>query len=114
VIRVECGEEVNRHGKWRWTCPRYALRGVSRQPLLDACREIRRMGGDPKEIAGLFREARSVPDLTCTVGWGAGHTVIEPDRGRIHFAKWQAKPMAMIKLTGGQIAQTGQFRKQEP
>jgi hypothetical protein len=102
MIRVELGEEVNRRGKWRWTCPRYGLAGISRQPLLDACREIKRMGGDTSVAVGLFREARSVPSSTCSVGWGAAHTVIEPDRGRIHFAKWQAKPMAMIKLTGGQ------------
>jgi hypothetical protein len=102
MIRVELGEEIGKRGIWRWTCPRYGLGGRSRQPLLDACRQIQSMGGDPKETVGLFREARSVPDSTCSVGWGADHTVIEPDRGRIHFAKWQAKPMAMIRLTGGQ------------
>jgi hypothetical protein len=44
---------------------------------LDACREIKRMGGDTAEAVGLFREARSMPDATCSVGWGAGHTVDE-------------------------------------
>ena len=42
MIRVELGEEVKWHGRFRWTCPRYALSGISRQPLLDACREIQR------------------------------------------------------------------------
>jgi len=103
MIRVELGEEVNRHGKWRWTCPRYALAGISKSPLLDACRQIKRMGGDTTAAVGLFREARSVPDSTCTVGWGADHIVSEPDRGGgPRFAKWQAHPMAMIRLTGGQ------------
>jgi hypothetical protein len=86
VIRVELGEEVKRRGRFRWICPRYALRGVSRQPLLDACREIKRMGGDTAELVGLFREARSMPDATCSVGWGADHTVEETTS---RFAKWR-------------------------
>jgi len=97
MIRVEVGEEVDRHGKWRWTCPRYGLRGISKTPLLAACRQIQSMGGDPASLVGLFREARSTPGSTCTVGWGASHTVRE-DVTR--FAKWQAHPMAMIRLTG--------------
>ena len=100
MIRVELGEEVNRHGRWRWICPRYALRGVSRQPLLDACREIQSMGGDTALLVGLFREARSTPDMKCSVGWGASHTVRE-DVTR--FAKWVPHPMGMVRLTGGQI-----------
>ena len=92
MIRVELGEEVNRHGRWRWTCPRYALRGVSRQPLLDACREIKSMGGDTALLVGLFREARSTPDMTCSVGCGASHSVRE-DVTR--FAKWAPHPMGM-------------------
>ena len=103
MIRVELGGEVDRHGRWRWTCPRYGLRGVSRQPLLDACREIKRMGGDTAEAVGLFREARSTPDMTCGVGWGADHTVSEPLDGRIRFAKWVAHPMGMVRLTGGKM-----------
>ena len=99
MIRVELGEEVNRHGKWRWTCPRYALAGISRQPLLDACRGIKRMGGDTKATVGLFREAHSVSDSTCSVGWGARHTV---DESGPKFAKWKPHPMAMVRLTGGQ------------
>src|SRR4051812_21316692 len=94
MIRVELGEEINRRGKWRWTCPHYALRGVSRTPLLSACREIKSMGGGTVGIVGLFREARSTPDATCTVGWGARHTV---DEAGPRFAKWTAHPMATIK-----------------
>jgi hypothetical protein len=86
MIRVELGEEVKRRGRWRWTCPRFAVGGISRQPLLDACREIKRMGGDTADIVGLFREARSTPDATCSVGWGADHTV---DETTTRFAKWK-------------------------
>ena len=99
MIRVELGEEVNRRGKWRWTCPQYGVGGISRTPLLDACREIERMGGDPLANVGLFREARSTPGSICTVGWGARHTV---DESGPKFAKWKPHPMAMIRLTGGQ------------
>ena len=86
MIRVELGEEVKRRGRFRWTCPQYALSGISRQPLLDACREIQRMGADTAALVGLFREARSVPDATCSVGWGAAHTV---DEATTRFAKWK-------------------------
>ena len=91
MIRVELGEEIGNRGVWRWTCPRYGLQGRSRQPLLDACREIKRMGGDNAGRVGLFREARSVPSLTCTVGWGAGKTV---DENGPWFVKWKPHPRA--------------------
>ena len=91
MIRVELGEEIGGRGVWRWTCPRYGLQGRSRQPLLDACREIKRMGGDPLANVGLFREARSVPDMTCGLGWGAGKTV---DESGPKFAKWKPHPRA--------------------
>jgi hypothetical protein len=70
VIRVELGEEVDglgetsgrRHGKWHWRVEALALEGYSRQPLLDACREIQRVGGaaDDQQI-GLFRPGRETP-----------------------------------------------------
>jgi hypothetical protein len=85
VIRVELGEEVGRRGKWRWTCPRYALMGVSRAPLLEACRAIKSISGDTSERVGLFREVSSIPSLSCTVGWGAGRTV---DENGPWFKKW--------------------------
>ena len=78
MIRVELGEEVNRRGRFRWTCPRYALRGVSRAPLLDACREIGRMGGrvPPRYWAYSGDGARSVPDCRLAALDGApNHTV---------------------------------------
>ncbi len=87
MIRVELGEEIERRGKWRWACPEYDVEGISRQPLLDACREIKRMGGDPVSAAGLFRKGSRIADLTCSVGWGADHTVRE-DLTR--FTKWRA------------------------
>ena len=96
MIRVELGHEVRKQGRWVWTCPRYALRGISRQPLLDACRQIQRMGEDTASLVGLFREARSVPSITCSVGWGASHSVRE-DVTR--FEKWKPKPLGHYRPT---------------
>jgi len=70
-----------------------SLRGLSHQPLLDACRAIKRMGGDPRARAGLFRKGRyGTPDLACTVAWGAGHTVAEDDVAPIRFEKFRPGP----------------------
>ena len=76
-IRVQIGDAMNGHNKWYWEVALSAeaqgrpLSGVSRTPLLDACRAIKRMGGDANAIVGLFREGRDFPDMTCTVGAGS-------------------------------------------
>ena len=90
MIKVELGEEVKRRGKWRWHCTvlGVTLGGVSRQPLLDACREIKRIGEDPAVRAGLFWQGRERPSLTCTVGTGAKLTVDETRTPVL--AKWKA------------------------
>jgi hypothetical protein len=89
MIRVELGEEIERQGKWRWTVPALSLSGISRMPLLDACREIKSMGGDPFQNVGLFREGMEQPDLSCRLDVGAAATVNE-DGPR--FAKWTPHP----------------------
>jgi hypothetical protein len=86
VIRVERHEEV-RPDVWRYTVPRFVLEGRSRQPLLDGCRRIKRILGPTGERAGLFREGRAEADVSYSVEWGAAHTVKEPSKGRIGFAK---------------------------
>jgi len=92
MIRVELGEEVRKRGKWRWSVRGGSLRGVSRQPILDACRELKRSGEAGDALVGLFREGRSVPDLTCRLDWGAGHTVVEDDFEPIRFKKFRPGP----------------------
>jgi len=92
MLRVELSEEVMRRGKWRWTCSQYGVEGVSRQPLLDACREIQRMGGNPAQAVGMFWLGKDRPSLTCTVGTGAGLTVNE-DGPR--FAKWKPPNLSL-------------------
>lgn len=88
MIRIERGSEVS-PGIWAYTIPSLGLGGRSRQPLLDACRQIERAGGDPRSSAGVFREGRSEPDISCLVGNGAKVTVSEADNGTIKFVKFR-------------------------
>ena len=87
MIRVIRGAEV-KPGIWAYSVARYGVEGRSRQPLLDACRQLKRMGVAMDERAGLFREGREQPDLTCRVGVGADLTV---DEAGPRFAKWRPR-----------------------
>jgi hypothetical protein len=91
VIRVERGREVA-PGIWEYSIPSLALCGRSRQPLLDACRQIKR-AVDATELAGkhagVFRDGKAEPDLSCLVLKGAEITVAEPSNGKIHFTKFR-------------------------
>ncbi|MGF6427346.1 hypothetical protein [Bradyrhizobium elkanii] len=91
IIRVELLEEIERRGIFRYSVPVYGVEGRSRWPLLDACREIKRMGGDTACAAGLFRVGRSRPDLTVSsIETGALLTVAEPDRGKVRVVRFRA------------------------
>ena len=87
MIRVEI-EEENNTGRYAVVIPSHHLSFKSRQPLLDACREIKSMGGDPTRTCGLFRKGKDAPDLVCTIEWGAEKTVSESS-GRPGFRKFQ-------------------------
>jgi hypothetical protein len=80
TIRVERALR-GRNGKYRYRVPAYGVEGVSRQPLLDACRAVAAMGADPAKEIALFREGSADWDLRTTVGYGASKTVVERDRG---------------------------------
>ena len=88
MIRIERGQEVS-PGIWEYSVPSLGLCGRSRQPLLDACRQIERAGGDPETRAGLFREQSTEADISCRVGIGTKYTVSEPDKARACFRKFQ-------------------------
>ena len=94
MIRVELGEEVHRRGKWRWSTGGGALSGLSRQPLLDACRALKCMGAAGDTFVGLFRAGRTIPDLTCRVRWGARKTVNEEGPW---FKKWKPRPADLVR-----------------
>jgi hypothetical protein len=75
MIRVEIKPAGKGRHHWRCDLDGASLSGVSSEPLLAACREIKRMGGGVGMQCGLFREGHSEWDLRCSVGWGASHTV---------------------------------------
>lgn len=76
MFKVLCGAEIT-PGVWAYSVEGTPIAGRSRQPLLDACREIQRTSGSTLSAAGLFRKGRSTPDLICPVNVGADFTVNE-------------------------------------
>jgi len=98
TIKIIRGAEIDgpkgeagprRHGIFEYHCPTCPLvRGCSRQPLLDACRQLSALYGLTKETAGVFRQGSELADISCRVEDGAQLTVVEPSRGRIHFGKY--------------------------
>ena len=95
LIRIDLGPEVDgsrpgggrRHGKFRYSCgaPYWSVGGFSRQPLLDACRQLKTRYGLSPERVGLFREGSDVADISCSVEAGAATTVADRDKGTIKF-----------------------------
>lgn len=89
MIRIELGKEVS-PGIWAYAVPSLQIEGRSRQPLLDACRRIKLTGDLTVERqAGVFREDRLVPDISCPVATGAALTVSEPAKGGIRFEPYR-------------------------
>jgi hypothetical protein len=41
----------------------------------------------PRRLRGY--SARAGPDIWCSVNWGAEHTISEPDKGKIHVARFR-------------------------
>lgn len=73
-----------KHQRWRWRVRgRPEIQGVSREPLLAACRALKSLGADPQTEIALFRPGRSIWDLRTTVGYGASRTVRDNDRGTV-------------------------------
>jgi hypothetical protein len=70
--------------KYGWQ--EFAVEGRSFQPLLDACRELKRMGVASTAEAALFREGATDWDLKTTIGYGASRTV---DENRRAFARYK-------------------------
>ena len=86
MIRVERGAEIS-PGVFAYTVPSLGLSGRSRQPLLDACRQIKSLLGTTGQLAGLFRDGHSEWDIRCPVDVGAELTVKEESAGGIRVAK---------------------------
>jgi hypothetical protein len=98
MIEIIRGAEVDgpkgeagprRHGIWAYHAPAYPeVFGYSRQPLLDACRQLKSLYGLSAERTGLFREGSEVADISCSVEAGAATTVSDRDKGSIKFDKY--------------------------
>ena len=56
------------------------MRGWSRQPLLDACRQLAALGVSGERV-GLFQEQAEVASISCPIEIGASTMVVDP-RGR--------------------------------
>jgi hypothetical protein len=98
MIRIERGADVG-SGIWQYSvCGYPLLSGKSRQPLLDACRQLKSMGGLTDHRAGVFRRGLEVADISCVVREGAELTVSEPSGiGRVRFVKYRAFDAAPLQ-----------------
>ena len=72
-------EAVGHGGRWHWRSGVGPLSGFSSEPLLDACRELARIGVPPTAEVGLFRPDYQNWDLKTTVGYGASQRVRDAD-----------------------------------
>ena len=115
VIKIVKGAEVDgprgeaggkRHGVFAYHADPelYPLVcGFSRQPLLDACRQLKSLYGVTGTPVGLFREGRDAPDISCPVEPGAAATVKEPDNGVLKFGKYRAVEASGCAATQSQF-----------
>ena len=112
MIRVERGPEVDgpqpnagrRHGVFEYRVPIIDFVGYSRQPLLDACRQIKRILGPTEAVGqhvGVYRPGKDQPDISCSVLDGAELTVSEPSNGKIRFAKFHEFDSSVFRNDGG-------------
>jgi hypothetical protein len=81
----------------------FGIEGRSRQPLLDACRELKRMGYDTGSYIGQFREGRTEADITSSVNKGAFLTVEDGPKG-IRFRKYRE----FDRFAAGDIAEAAE------
>jgi hypothetical protein len=97
MIRIERGPEVAA-GIFAYSIPSLVLSGRSSQPLLDACRQIQAILGDPcREQAGIYREGHDQPDMTCSVDIGAKYRVAEDTKSGPRFRKYEPFDSSVFK-----------------
>jgi hypothetical protein len=100
MIRIERGAEVG-PGIWEYHAADTArwplVSGKSRQPLLDACRQLKLIHGLTAQLVGVFRNGSEIADISCAVKVGAATTVSEPDSGGgPRFVKFREYPMQEV------------------
>ena len=76
----------------------------SRQPFLDSCRELLRLGFDPAATAVMQRIGSATESLRSRIGAAAKLTVKGPDRGRPTFAAWEPYCSSPVEPPAAQTA----------
>jgi hypothetical protein len=89
---------------WRATLHHDVLEGRSHQPLLDACRRLKRAGAALMMEVGVFLPGREDWTLKTTVGYGATQIVHENNRS---FTKYKPRtyfgPSTGVDAGGGEV-----------
>jgi hypothetical protein len=89
MIRVERGKELG-PGVYEYSVTGMGIFGKSSQPLLDACRQIQAILGDPcHQQAGIYHEGKDQPDMTCPVDVGAKYRAAEDTKSGPRFRIYQ-------------------------
>jgi hypothetical protein len=104
MIRIDRHEEIDgtdnsrpnrNHGVWEYSCPQYPrARGYSRQPLLDACRQLTTLYRITGQAVGVFHAGAEVANIFCSVDRGAALTVRESGLGAPRFVEYTPAPRA--------------------
>ena len=97
MIRVQRGKEV-KPGIFEYSVAGMGIRGHSSQPLLDACRQIQAILGDPcHRHAAIYREGKDQPDMSCPVDVGARYRVAEDTKRGPRFGKFEPFDSSVFK-----------------
>lgn len=88
MLEVRITAKRGKKGTWPYKVGGRLMGGFSRQPLLDACRQLKAMGEPEAAPIGLFWLDSTVWSVRTTVGAGAALTVEETDRG-IRFRRFR-------------------------
>jgi len=83
-------------GQFDYSVAGTPVQGRSVYPLLDACRQLKRMGADPASQIALFHGEQSARwTVRTTIGKGAKLTVIDKPSGGLRFGKFIAPRSAI-------------------
>lgn len=91
MYRIELGSRIKPDKvEWIVTHAGAILQGISHEPLLDACRQLKQAGADPRAWACAYRPGREDWDIRCRVGVGAGLMTMDTAGGRMGFRKYKS------------------------
>jgi hypothetical protein len=62
---------------WAKTPDGKTVEGYSKEPLLDACRQLKSMGVEPARQVAMYWPGEKDWAIRCGVKWGAAHTIEE-------------------------------------